>query len=45
MKRHQWPRRARPDLLVTYHAYLIPFYEVLYNRPIEELEPCGLRRS
>jgi len=25
------PSRARPDLLVTYHAYLIPFHEVLYR--------------
>jgi len=24
-------RRARRNLLVTYHAYLIPFHEVLYN--------------
>ena len=25
------PSRARPDLLVTHHAYLIPFHEVLYT--------------
>ena len=39
------PSRARPDLLVTYHAYiyLIPFHEVLYNQLIE-LEPCSLRQ-
>jgi len=34
--------RARPDLQVTYHAYFIPFHEVLYNRSIE-LESCSLR--
>jgi len=28
--RHR-PSRERPTLLVTYHAYLIPFHEVLYN--------------
>ena len=37
------PSRARPDLLVTYHAYVIPFHEVLYNWSIE-LKPCSLRR-
>ena len=37
------PSRARPNLLATYHAYLIPFHKVLYNRSIE-LEPCSLRR-
>ena len=36
------PSSARPDLLATYHAYLIPFHEVLFNRSIE-LEPCSLR--
>jgi len=40
-----FPSRARPDLLVTYRAYLIPSQEVLYNQSIEELEPCSLRRS
>ena len=39
------PSRARPDLLVTYRAYLIPFHKVLYTRLIEELEPCSLRQS
>ena len=36
------PSRARPDLLVTYHAYLISFHKVLYNQLIK-LEPCSLR--
>jgi len=35
--------RARPNLLITYHPYLIPFCDVLYNQSME-LEPCSLRQ-
>ena len=35
----------RPNLLVTCHAYLIPFHKVLYNWSIEELDRPALPTS